>query len=118
MSKYLIYGGRKYRPLLTSDNMMDVRAMTAYGNAKSGQFMLSVYVLCVPFGAGSRGGSVADRHVDICAYREMVPNTTPESEQFERLTFMLNIVATRIERDYKLRLPISTKAPPKLTRRT
>ena len=105
--------GRRYRPLLTRDNLLDVRTAVAYGPAGKGMFMLTVYVMCVPFGAGKKGGNVEDQRIEQRAYREHIPNTTSQEDQRKHLEFMLNIVATRLDCDYKLRLPIETRPTPK-----
>ena len=111
--QYLKYGDKAYRPLLTKAGMLDVRTAVAYGPRGSGTFMLSVYVVCVPKGAGMHGGKVEDQRMEVRAYREYVPDTTSHETQRQRLDFMLNIVATRLGYDYVLRLPIETKNTPK-----
>ena len=118
MSKGLDYRGKRFRPLLNPDNTLNVRAAVAYGPAGTGTFMLTVYVMCVPFGAGTKGGKAEDQRMDVRAYRESIPNTASHEAQYQQLTFMLNIVATRLERDYTLRLPLETKPTPKYVRRT
>lgn len=103
--------GRKYVPTLyTRSKLLAVRAMVAHGPAGKGVFMLTVYVRVSSQGGGFRGGKI--QHYDIPAMREHVPHSTPQEEQLQRLTFMLNIVAVQQECDYVLRLPIETKPQP------
>lgn len=109
--RVIVWGKRRYLPVLTRHKLLDARAMVAYGAAGTGTFMLTVYLLCRFESAGSRGGKVI-QNFDIPAYRETVPNTTSEEEQMQRLEFMLNILAVQQDRDYALRLPISTKKTP------
>lgn len=111
--KLLRIGDKAYRPLLNKDGKLNVRTAVAYGNKGEGMFVMTVYVMCVPQNAGVKGGNVEDQSYDIRAYREIIPNTTTHAEQYSKLQFMLNIVATRLECDYELRLPIETRKTPK-----
>lgn len=108
--RVIVFMGRKYVPTLTRAKLLDVRAMVAHGPAGKGVFMLTVYLRCKYEGTGSKGGEV--QHYDVPAMREHVPHSTPQEEQLQRLTFMLNIVALQQECDYALRLPIETKPQP------
>lgn len=110
--KLIRFGSKDYRPVLRKDGRLDVRATVSYGQRDSGKLMLSIYVLCVAKGAGSRGGKT-DMSMDINAYREVVPNSMPEDEQRQRLQFALDIMAVRMECEYRLRVPIVTKKQPK-----
>lgn len=101
---------REYRPLPTKEGLLDMRAMVAYRHT---EFMLSVYVLSVPKGAGSKGGRVENMRIDKMVMRCYVPRTTPEEVQQRLLEFYCNVVATRYGIDYKLRLPIRPKQPSK-----
>lgn len=110
----ITFGGRKYKPMLTNDGKLDVRTAVAYGPAGRGQFMLTVYVRCHLQGAGTRGGEI--QCTDINVMREMVPNTITEAAQLEKLTFMCNVMATKCNTDYRLRLPIETRRTPAYSR--
>lgn len=100
--------GRVYRPVF-KNNMLDVVATVAYGQGtKRGQFMLSIYVRSCLKGAGTRGATEIQTF-DIPYMREYMPGTTTQEEQAERLTFMCNVIATRCDTDYALRLPMSTR---------
>lgn len=113
MAKWIMFQGTKYIPVLTRSGKLDVRAMVAYGEKGKEQFMLTVY--CMARKAASRAKNPPN--YDVQLNRDIVPNWTSEAEQLAKLTFALDIWATRLECDYKLRLPIETKPQPKYSRK-
>lgn len=101
---------RKFRPLLTRDKELDLRACVSYGPKWSFMYMISVYMLGIAKGTGTRGGDIDKApHVDLLMLRTMVLVTTSELEQLSIVQNFLEVVALRMDCEYKQRLRCDPK---------
>lgn len=102
---------KKYRPLLTfKEQKLDLRARVAYGPRHSYKYVISVYMLVIPKGAGTRGGDITKAaRTDVFMLRTTVPVTTSELEQLSIVQNLLEVVSIRMNCDYAQRLRCDPK---------